>query len=127
MFASLVEHLDTPIAAVRDVNSTGFVRVDAVNAIELIGACALAAPLTDERLSAIELHDPGVHEPVRDEQRAVGQKGHVLRLAEVSLVVAGLVDFTQCLDEAPAVVAEFVDHVPNLVDDPDVPVWIVRD
>ena len=67
-----------------------------------------------------------VVETVGDEDAAVRQKCHVLRLAEVRAVLALHVLLPQRLEQLAAVIREDVDRAERLVDDPHAVLGVVR-
>ena len=67
-----------------------------------------------------------VVETICDEDPAIWQECDVLRLGEMSLVVARHTLLTQSEEQPGAIVREDMDHVERLVDHPDAPLGIVR-
>ena len=75
---------------------------------------------------AVENHHAVIVEAVRDENPAVRQKRHVLRLAEVRAVLSLDVLLAKRLQQLAAVVREHIDLTERLVDDPHAMFGIVR-
>ena len=80
-----------------------------VHAVELAGPFAEAAELADVVHLAVENHHAVIVQAVGDENPAVRQKRHVLRLAEVRAVLARHVLLAERLQQLAAVVREDVD------------------
>ena len=84
------------------------------------------AELADVLQVAVEDHDAVVIQTIGDQNSAVGEKSHVLRLAEMRAVRALHALFAQRLQQFASVVGENVDHVVGLVDHPDTVLRIIR-
>src|SRR5260221_6357417 len=126
VLAVLVEHLDAIVRAIGDVDASVLVDRDRVRRLQLAVAGAARAPHHQELAVLVELGDARVAVAVADEEGPVGQPRDVGGALEVRAVVARLVARAQRHQQLLAVVAELPDLMMDVVDDPDVVLWIVR-
>ena len=97
-----------------------------MHAVELTRTLAEAAELRDVVHLAVENHHAVIVQAVGNENPAIRQKRHVLRLAEVRAVRALHVLLAQGLQQPAAIIGEDVNRAERFVDDPHAMLGVVR-
>ena len=101
---------------------------DPVRGVELTGGSPLAPPFQQEFSVLVELHDALIAVAVGDKEALVRQpvdKRRSTKMLDV-VVVTLFVHLAEHLDFPLAVVRKLVDDVAHVVDDPHVPLRVVR-
>src|SRR5262249_11116751 len=120
-----IEHLNTAVPSVGDIEAAIPVDRDRVYRVELAGPGARRSPGHEKLPVSVELDDARVRVAVGDVEGAIGKPGDIRRPAEMLIVVAGDARFAQSHQELLPVIAEFEDLLPHIVDHPDAPFGIV--
>src|SRR5438309_2563395 len=126
VFAVFIEHLNTVVGPIRDVDAAVSIHGNRMRCIELAISRARGSPGQQEFSVLVELNDACIAVTVADKKRAIRQPGDVGRPLEVFVVIARLVSHSKGHQKLFAIVGELEDLMMNVVHYPDVVFGIVR-